>query len=312
MPESDIAKLRRLDLTVLLVFIGLMRHRKGARVAAELGLTQSSISHALGRLRDAFDDPLFLRRPHGMEPTTRALELEPQIAGAVEALQAALSGPAAFDPAAAAGTLRLGALDGEAAVLVPALLARLGVEAPGLRLSVQTLGRRAALMQLEERVIDLAVGAFGDTGDRFALRWLYSDTWRLVCRPDHPILAAPITAQSLAAVRHLEVSPEGMLSGPLDKALAALGLRREVVAAVPALLPALPALAAAPLVAVLPARLAERHAADFGLVTQVLPVKLRPIRVSALRHARDARNPMHDWAIDALARIAAAALNPPA
>ena len=70
------SELRRLDLTLLLVFLGLLKHRKGTLVAAELGLTQSAISQALRRLRDIFGDELFLRRPHGMEPTALALALE--------------------------------------------------------------------------------------------------------------------------------------------------------------------------------------------------------------------------------------------
>lgn len=87
MSELSISELRRLDLTLLLVFLGLLRHRKALDVAAELGLTQSAISQSLRRLRDIFDDELFLRRPHGMEPTATALALEAPVAAAVYALR---------------------------------------------------------------------------------------------------------------------------------------------------------------------------------------------------------------------------------
>ena len=49
MREFKNNELRRLDLTVLLVFMGLLRHRKATEVAAELAITQSGVSHALGR-----------------------------------------------------------------------------------------------------------------------------------------------------------------------------------------------------------------------------------------------------------------------
>ena len=98
MSEFDEMRLRRLDLSLLLVFLGLMHHRKAARVADEMRLTQSTISHALARLRDVFDDPLFLRRPHGLEPTARAEALEPAVRTAVELLDRALGTAAPFDP----------------------------------------------------------------------------------------------------------------------------------------------------------------------------------------------------------------------
>ena len=69
MSDIDEIELRRLDLTVLLVFLNLMRFGKATDVATHMGLTQSSISHSIRRLRDSFGDPLFLRKPHGLEPT---------------------------------------------------------------------------------------------------------------------------------------------------------------------------------------------------------------------------------------------------
>ena len=106
-PGRFTSQLRRLDLTLLLVFLGLMRHRKALDVAGELGLTQSAISQALKRLRDIFEDDLFLRRPHGMEPTAVALSLETPVAQAVEALRGALGAARSFDPATASGIVRV-------------------------------------------------------------------------------------------------------------------------------------------------------------------------------------------------------------
>ena len=92
MSDSSISELRRLDLTLLLVFRGLVRHRKAIAVASEFGLTQSAIHQALKRLRDIFADEQVLRRPQGMEPTATVLALEAPIAGAVEVLRAAPGG----------------------------------------------------------------------------------------------------------------------------------------------------------------------------------------------------------------------------
>ena len=62
MDSIDNAHIRRLDLTLLVVFEMLLKKRNMSAVAAEMGLTQSAVSHAVGRLRSVFDDPLFVRK----------------------------------------------------------------------------------------------------------------------------------------------------------------------------------------------------------------------------------------------------------
>ena len=84
MSDFDLNQIRRLDGGLLLVFRELLRTRRASTVAERLGLSPSAISHALTRLRDLFNDQLFVRRPHGFEPTRRALELGPKIEALID------------------------------------------------------------------------------------------------------------------------------------------------------------------------------------------------------------------------------------
>ncbi len=310
MSELSTSELRRLDLTLLLVFLGLLRHRKALEVAAELGLTQSAISQSLRRLRDIFGDELFLRRPHGMEPTAVALALERPLAQAVEALRGALGAARAFDPAAAAGVVRIAALDAEQAVLVPPLAARLRQAAPGLRLSVLPLGRGEALAALAEGRADLALGFIWNLPDWALAEPLYQEGF-LVAGP--PALLAQAPSLSLAAycaADHVLVSPAGDLRGVADDRLAALGHSRRVVLGLPAFLPALAAAAGMGALLTLPARLARAFAPGFGLAVAAPPVELRRFAVSAIRHRRNAADPQSLWLCGLLARIAAGVPGP--
>jgi DNA-binding transcriptional LysR family regulator len=90
--------LRRADLNLLVVFQRLLAERHVGRAAKRLHLTQSAASHALGRLRTMFDDPLFVRYPKGIEPTSRALALAPAIADILDRANSLLASPAGFDP----------------------------------------------------------------------------------------------------------------------------------------------------------------------------------------------------------------------
>lgn len=298
MTDLSNSQIRRLDLTLLLVFLGLVRHRKAAAVALELGLTQSAISQALKRLRDIFGDPLFLRRPHGMEPTATALALEEPVRQAVESLRTALGAARAFDPLRAEGVVRVAALDAEQAVLVPPLAARLRQAAPGLRLSVLPLGRDAALEALDEGRVDLALGFIWKWPDSVLQRVLYHEGFLVAGLPALLPDAPEIGLEAYCAADHVLISPAGDLRGVVDDLLEALGRQRRIVLGLPAFLPALAAISGAPALLTLPARLARRFAPGFGLVTAKPPVEVRSFPVSAFWHRRNAGDARTLWLLD--------------
>jgi len=307
MTDISNTELRRLDLTVLLVFLSLLRQRKATLTATEIGLTQSGVSQALKRLREVFGDPLFLRRPHGLQPTVVALALEAPVAQAVEALRAALGQVRQFDPARAGGVIRLAAFDAEQAALLPGLIRRLADEAPGLRLSVRPLSRRAAVDALVSDAVEVALGYIWDPGPQVIVLPLYRQGFLVVGRPE-VIGPAPTVAMDLyLALPHVLVSPEGDLSGIADAALAAQGLARRVVAAVPQFFPALATVAETGCIATLPERLARRYAPRMGLVCAAPPMPLRSFAVSALIHRRNERDPRLGWVLDRVRDTAAEA-----
>lgn len=305
MSDLSETQLRRLDVTLLLVFLGLLRHRKAVEVAAELGLTQSAISQCLRRLRDVFGDPLFLRRPHGMEPTATALALERPLAQAVEALRGALGQARAFDPAAARGVVRVAALDSQQAGLVPALAARLRVHAPGLTVSVLPLGRADAVEALVEGRIGLFFGLLPNLPDTIRSQALYPETYLVAGRPEALPDAPTISLDAYCAADHVLVSPGGDLTGIMDLELDRLGRSRRVVLGLPAFLPALAAVQASDALVTLPARIAKAFAPGFGLVAARPPVVLRSFDVSAYWHRRSDQDPQLRWLVDQAAAAGA-------
>ncbi|MEM1274469.1 MAG: LysR family transcriptional regulator [Pseudomonadota bacterium] len=298
MSDLDENKLRRLDPTVLLVFLGLMRTRKAMDVAGQLGLTNSSISHALRRLRDVFEDELFLRRPHGLEPTAFAIRIEPDIRRAVDALQSALSGPPAFSPRTADLVLRLAANDREVAGMIPQVLARIGHEAPGLKMSIQSLSRAAARQGLTDGNLDLAIGYFPNVGPEIDASVIRTESYLVTARKDHPIWDNDLSLDSYTRAQHILVSTDGSMSGIVDQALKERGRSRSVRLAIPSFLPALSILRRTDFIATMPAGLVRHHAEHFGLRCAEPPLTIRPFEVSILCHRRNRKNPIHQWCIE--------------
>lgn len=297
-------ELRRLDLGLLLVFAETMRHRRLTIVAERLGQTQSAISHALARLRDIVGEPLFVRRPNGVEPTARALALEPAVNDIIDMARAALSQTASFDPATATGEVRVAAQDYHCALFAAPLVATLEKEAPAMHAGFLPLARSGALEALENGRADLAIGFIPKAGERFISEPLVEQDYAVVARKGHAAAARLNELDVYVAQRHLLVSQSGDRTGTVDHALAQVGRSREVVSTVPYYLAALAAVAVSDLVVTVPRLLAERYAGDFGLLVTAPPVKIRRFTLSLLRHRRNVDNPMIDWVAAILKRQA--------
>lgn len=299
-------KLRRLDLTLLLVLDGALRHRKLAEVATGLGLSQPAISHALARLRDIFSDPLFIRRPGGVEPTARCLELAPGIASLLALARAAIAPPDAFDPATSDRIFRIAGLDYAASRFAPPMLARCAAAGPGLRLSFRPHARDAALRALAEGEVDLALGYFPRRPAEIVLHSLYEETYLVAAAAAHPRLARrrKLDLRLYCSLDHVLVSLDGSLEGAVDGALARLGERRRVVAALPYFLPALAAVAASDAVVTMPRRVVEAYGARFALRRFEPPLAIRPFRLSAACHRRQEGDAGLTWLLNQVQAVA--------
>jgi DNA-binding transcriptional LysR family regulator len=300
MSDFDKTKLRRLDVTVLLVFSGLMRLGKATLVAEELGLTNSSISHALRRLRDVFGDELFLRRPHGLEPTAFARSIEPAVQSALEALQGALAGPDSFEPAHSDAHVRLAAQDYEIATIVPALLARMRASAPGMTLSIQALAKTDALKALEAGDVDLALGFFPELAATFLSTFLLEETYLVAAHPSHPFLQGWSGSRRLSVRRpssglrgcdHVWHRRSGVGCAGIEAARGALR----------APVPACAGDAARQCDARDPARCTgEGSRRTIWLGLRAAAGGRSRFSVQAVRHMREEKNPMINWLIDEL------------
>ncbi|WP_136658968.1 LysR family transcriptional regulator [Nitratireductor sp. XY-223] len=304
MSDIDQTKLRKIDLTLLLVFLGLMRHRKAVSVAGELGLTQSSISHSLRRLREIFADPLFLRRAHGLEPTAVANALEPNVRHVVETLNNTLAAPDTFEPNNSTRVIRIAGRDNILSRLVPPLVARLGISAPRMRLSSLELGRDAAMRAVSDGDIDFAIGYYWDYGKDLLSDTLYTEEYRVIARKGHPLFCGDLTVESYAGARHILVSEVGDMTGIVDMTLEKIGMSRRVVASVPLFFPALATVAQSDLIGTLPKSLVEEFAPLFGLAWRAPPIEIRTFTIQALRHRRDEKNPFHTWLLGVLMQCA--------
>jgi len=283
----------RPDLNLLVTLEVLLAEGSVARAARRLRLSPSAMSRALARLRAATGDPLLVRAGRGLVPSPRALELRERVGQLVQDGEAVLRPVGKLDLGRLVRTFTLRTSEGFVERFGPDLIARVGEAAPGVRLHfLQKPDKDSA--PLRDGTVDLETGVVEKTtGPEVRSLALFRDRLIGVVRGDHPLSRGEITPARYAAGRHIGVSRRGPDRGPVDEALALLGLEREIVALVGGFSTALALARATDLVATVP----ERHtgALRAGMHAFPLPVSTPEFTVSMLWHPRLEADPAHRW-----------------
>lgn len=286
---------RKIDLNLLIAFTVLFREQSVSLAADKLHLGQPAVSGVLSRLRTIFDDPLFIRSGHKMQPTARAEELHRELLPLLEQLQTTLFQQADFNPQQATATLTLGMTDWVEMWLMPKLIPALNEAAPGIRLNAIASDPFSDARRLEDGEMDMAVSV-ATAGPRWLEREVLT-TMPLVTlwHPQQLKLSSPLNIETFAAQRHLMVSYREATSSHIDTLLAKAGHQRSLCyttphfAAIAGLLSSLPALSTVP----------EGIAADWqrlwGLESSPLPLESEPFEVALLWHQRHSSDPAVMW-----------------
>jgi len=300
----DHINLSRIDLNLLVAFDALLAERSVTKAAARVGLGQSAMSHNLARLRQLFDDELFVRSPEGMRPTPRALALADRVRVTLSDIEALVTRADEFDPANTERTFRI-ALPDSVEMLIGAKLLAMGCEeAPGIRFRFYSTDERQLLDEIDADNIDLGIGigTFPDGQVHHKHRLLVTDTYLCMFNAKKVGLKPPISLEDYVRLPHVLTSLRKGERGVVDDALEKIALSRKVAlttsrfVAVPFLV------AGAPVVTTMHARLARIFARELGLVLSRVPVELPEVTISMLWHASYDGDPGHEWLRKAIVR----------
>ena len=220
MNEFDSVQIRKLDGGLLLIFRELMARRRASEVAQHLGLSPSAISHALGRLRDLFGEPLFIRRSHGLEPTQRAMELAPRIERLLGQIDEMVASESGFDPAASRRRFRIACPEDIASLIAQPLIAAFRREAPSATFSTRWAILDRALRAVHRGEADVALGVFLAIPTGLLGQALLEDDHCVIARQGHPDVQGALDGATYARVGHLFVgNPDGALADdpPIDR-----------------------------------------------------------------------------------------------
>lgn len=287
------------DLNLLIALDVLLTEGSVTGAARRLGLSASAMSRTLARLRTAIGDPLLVPAGRGMVPTPHATALRDRVAELSHAAQGVLRPAPGLDPRRLEQTFTLRANEGFVEAFAARLVAAAASQAPGVRLRFAPKPDKD-IRPLRDGLVDLDIGVLGGIEAELRAQALFRDNFVGVVRTGHPLLTeGTITPQHYIAFGHVVASRRGRPAGPVDTALAELGLARDITVVVPSF----------------PAVLAVTATSDLvGLVTQSfvaatlaheptrppiqsfpLPVRIPGITVSQIWHPRLDADPAHRW-----------------
>jgi DNA-binding transcriptional LysR family regulator len=272
------------DLNLLRVFLAIWNLRNLTAAGERLGLTQPAVSHALRRLRDLFDDPLFVRAANVMVPTDAAARLHGPLEHAFGIINRALHDHGMFDPATANRLFRISMSDVSEFYYLPLLLARLEQIAPTVRLEIVQLSPVSVGTAMRSGDVDLALGFVPGLEEGCVTEVLFSDSFVCMMRAGHPAAETPLTAASLGELRYVYANTTATGHQMIEQWLSDIGVRRQTGLRLAHFALAPEIVRSTDLAVIFPKSVAQRinHGGAFCL--KELPFDLPPVEVGVHTH----------------------------
>lgn len=288
-------ELSDIDLNHLVLLKQLMVERRVSRVADKLGLTQPAVSNTLAKLRRQFGDDLFVRTSNGMMPTPLAEQMAGPIGEALALIHAGLNQHRDFEPSSVKQSITIGMTDIGEIVFLPALVARLRIEAPGVSISTVRTTATSLRDDMESGQVDLAIGPLPQLRGGFFQRRLFRQKYVCLFRQGHALDRKRLSLADFKAAEHLVIVSAGTGHGRADELIRRAGVERTVRLKVPHFVSVGHLLQRSDLVTTVTERLAESLAAPFSLTFRSHPIPLPEVAINVFWHAKVHRSPAHQW-----------------
>lgn len=289
-----------LDLNLLRVFDAIYSTRSVTVASSTLHLTQPAVSKQLNRLREIFDDPLFVRTAEGMAPTPRAEALAGTVHRALAEVRGAFDSQLGFEPAESDRTFRIYMNDAGQMALLPRVLGVLVTEAPGINIeTVQMPASRMRTIGLESGDVDLAVGYFENFDGSIRCQVLFEESYVGMVRKGHPEIGDSLSFEQFLHASHLIYQPAGgghaSQESFVDKAFWAAGVHRRVAVRLGHAVGISSMVSLSDHLVVIPHQLALACARLVPVRILELPIEIPRFKVAQFWHERFHADPGNQW-----------------
>ncbi|UZE97155.1 LysR family transcriptional regulator [Alkalimarinus alittae] len=285
----------RIDLNLFIVFDAIYTEGNLTRAASVLNLTQPAVSHSLARLRDHFDDPLFVRQSNKMLPTAVAKNVISDVREALHQLQVALQQSRQFDPSTAQKRYAISVHDSLEASYLPYLMEHINKEAPSVDLTSTRVRRSELENKLASGDIDFAIDILLPVSDNICHTQLENDQLVVVAAKNHPALSNTLDLDHYLEQKHVLVSSRVSGPGMEDFELGRLGVQRQVGLRCQHFFSACRVVESSNMLLTMPETAAKMFSKVLDIALYSLPVELPGIDVHLYWHVNVDKDPANRW-----------------
>ena len=221
--------LKETDLNLFIAFDVIYTEKNLTKAGQVLGITQPAVSNALSRLRELFDDELFIRTSKGMIPTPVANQIIKDVRSALSLIQNTISEAEKFDPYTAEMTFKISIGDSSEYRLLPLLIKELAEVAPKIQVETYLTPRKDAPRELASGTIDFSIDPPVHSDPHLKHEKIYQEDYVMIVRKDHPILEKKdFSIDDYLKLSHIHISNRKTGLGHVDMTLYRLGFARDI------------------------------------------------------------------------------------
>jgi len=292
-------KISSFDLNLFVVMNAIYTEGSLTKAAEVVGITQPAVSNALARLREKFDDELFIRTGSGMVPTHKTENIISDVQKALNLMQRSINEPGEFNPTSSERVFRISLGDISEGRILPYLLEYINKNSPGIVIESYYTARKDIVHSLATNELNFAVDPIIPRSKDVKTQKDFSDN--LVCahRANHPLTKLKkLDLDALLELKFINISNRKRGPAVIDTELAKLQLQRNIVLRAQHFLVTPEIVRNTDLVLVCSRSFAKKH----GLNFKELPIELPPVEQYLIWHNSDDNDGSHIWMRELIAQ----------
>ena len=285
-------KISTFDLNLFVVMNAIYTEGSLTKAAEVVGITQPAVSNALARLRDKFNDELFIRTGSGMVPTHKTENIISDVQNALNLMQRSINEPGEFNPTSSERVFRISLGDISEGRILPYLLEYINKNSPGIVIESYYTDRKDIVHSLATNELNFAVDPIIPRSKDVTTQKVFSDNFVCAHRANHPLTKLKkFDLDALLDLKFINISNRKRGPAFIDTELAKLQLQRNIVLRAQHFLVTPEIVRNTDLVLVCSRSFAKKH----GLNFKELPIDLPPVEQYLIWHNSDDNDGSHIW-----------------
>ncbi|MFL2690162.1 MAG: LysR family transcriptional regulator [Gammaproteobacteria bacterium] len=222
-------KISSFDLNLFVILNAIYTEGSLTKAAEVVGITQPAVSNALSRLREKFNDDLFVRTGSGMVPTQKTENMILDVQSALTLIQKSVNEPDTFEPRSSERNFKLSLGDVSEGRVLPFIMKEIYKDAPNISVGSFAYARSDQVHALSTNNLDFVVDPIIPATDEVSSTKVFEDDFVVMHREDHDISKLKnVTIENILDLKHLHVSGRKRGLHLIDVELEKIGFKRNV------------------------------------------------------------------------------------